>query len=360
MKRPALFSFIVFVCFSLCLFFSTGCSQEEGPEKPARQTPKPDKTADRQPKDKEGPSDADKTPPGEDGPLQFAFIPKGEHIPVFSYAKTGAERQAQKYGNVVIIWEGPSRNDQVKQKEILESFISQNVDGIAISCLNGEYLAPAINKAVEKGIPVVTFDSDAPGSKRAAFYGVNDFEAGVIMGKELQKLLGEDGGKIAVLTTRGADNLTKRLEGALSVIHQHPEIEVVETFNVQDESITAARAIKTATETYPDLKAWLSVGGWPGYSKSILEPVPDGTKVICFDTIPPAPKLIKKGKINMALGQKYFGWGSVPTRILYNIVVKDEYPDEKIVDSGVDIVTPDNVDEYIKKWEKMKKGEIVE
>lgn len=360
MRRPVLFSLLISTTFLFFAFLSTGCTEKEKPPKPPEEIPQAKAPEKEKPAPKK-PAPADEGKKKEKETLRFAFIPKGEHIPVFRYARTGAKRQAQKYGNVEILWEGPESNDRVRQKEIMEKFIEKGVDGIAVSCLNGEFLTPAINKAVEKGIPVVTFDSDAPGSSRAAFYGVNDFEAGVIMGKELSKLLGEEGGKIAVLTTRGADNLTKRLEGALSVIHQHPEIEVVETFNVEDEAITAARAIKTAEDTYPDLKAWLSVGGWPGYSRNILEPVdPAQTKVICFDTIPPAPELIKEGRIQLALGQKYFGWGSVPTRVLYNIVVKDKYPEEPIINSGVDIVTPENVDEYRKKWDQMKKGEIVE
>jgi ribose transport system substrate-binding protein len=300
------------------------------------------------------------------GPVQgkiyrFAFIPKALHIPVFNYAKIGAERQAKSFGNVEIIWNAPMQNDQIKQKEILETFIAQGVDGIAISCLNGDYLTPTINEAVDKGIPVVTWDSDAPKSKRVAFYGVNDYQSGVIMGEEIVKLLGQSGGEIAVITTLGADNLAKRLEGAMSVIRQHQQIKVVETFDVEDEAIKTGRVIETATQTYPNLRAWLSVGGWPGFSRNILDPVdPKKTFVVSFDVIPPAPEIIKEGKIQLAIGQKYFGWGSEPTKILYDIVVNKKYPDKQVVDSGVDVVTPQNVDAYLEKWKKMEKGEIVE
>jgi ribose transport system substrate-binding protein len=292
--------------------------------------------------------------------LRFAFIPKALHIPVFNYAKIGAERQAQEFGNVEILWNAPFTNDQVKQREILETFIAMNVDGIAISCLNGDYLTPTIDRAMEQGIPVVTWDSDAPKSKRICFYGVNDFESGRIMGKEIVNLL--DGkGEMAVITTLGADNLAGRLEGALSEIRKASGIKIVDTFDVEDSADKSARVIATATETYPGLDAWLSVGGWPGFSRNILDPVdPAKTKVVCFDTIPPALDIVREGRIQLALGQKYFGWGSEPCKILYDIVVNDKYPEEEIIDSGVDIVTPDNVEEYADKWDRMVKGEIVE
>jgi len=295
-----------------------------------------------------------------DKKIRFAFIPKALHIPVFNYAKIGAERQADIFGDVEILWNAPFTNDQVKQREILETFIAMGVDGIAISCLNGDYLTPTIDKAIEQGIPVVTWDSDAPRSKRVAFYGVNDFESGVIMGKEIVNLL--DGkGEIAVITTLGADNLAGRLNGALSEIKKAPGIKIVDTFDVEDSADKTARIIATATETYPGLKAWLSVGGWPGFSRNILDPVdPAKTKVVCFDTIPPALEIIREGKIQLALGQKYFGWGAETCKILHDIVVNNIYPEEELVDSGVDIVTPENVEAYAAKWDRMVKGEIIE
>src|SRR5919109_4256107 len=104
------------------------------------------------------------------GELRFAVIPKALDLPVFNYAKIGAEREAAKRGNIEVIWRGPENADQLRQKEILESFITQRVDGIAISSLNGDFLTDTINRAMDSGIPVTTWDSDAPASKRIAFY----------------------------------------------------------------------------------------------------------------------------------------------------------------------------------------------
>src|SRR5262245_34096015 len=93
--------------------------------------------------------------------LRLAVIPKALDIPVFNYAKIGAERKAAALGKVQILWNAPATADQLKQKEILESYITQRVDGIAISALNGDFLADTINRAIDAGIPVTTWDSDA-------------------------------------------------------------------------------------------------------------------------------------------------------------------------------------------------------
>jgi ribose transport system substrate-binding protein len=287
---------------------------------------------------------------------RFAVIPKSLDLPVFNYAKVGAERKAKELGNVDILWRGPETADQLRQKEILESFITQGVDGIAISSLNGDFLTETIDRAIAAGIPVVTWDADAPKSKRIAFYGVDDVAAGRIMGDEAAKLL-NDKGKIAVITSIGAVNLQRRLEGVKESLARHPDVKIVETYDIKEDPVRCAEIIATGSRRYPDLGAWISVGGWPVFTRNALDAVdPAKTKFISFDTIPPAPDLLKEGKVQVLLGQKYFGWGSESVRLLYDIK-NGKPPATPIVDSGVDVVTKANVDEYVAGWKKLEAGQ---
>jgi ribose transport system substrate-binding protein len=284
--------------------------------------------------------------------LRFAIIPKALDIPVFNYAKLGAERAAQEFGDVEVLWNAPASADQLKQKEILESYITQRVDGIAISSLNGEFLAETINRAIDQGIPVTTWDSDAPTSKRIAFYGVDDRASGRIMGEQAIKLL--DGkGRVAIITSLGAANLQNRLEGVKEALAQAPGIEIVETYDIKEDAIRCAEIIATGSRRYPDLGAWISVGGWPVFTRNALAAVdPSKTKVISFDTISPALDLLRENKVQVLLGQKYFGWGSESVKLLRDIN-NGHKPSSPIIDSGVDIVTKDNVDQYEQQWKKM-------
>src|SRR5262245_11511353 len=213
------------------------------------------------------------------GRLRFAVMPKTLDLPVFNYAKIGAEREAAKRGNIEIIWRAPESADQLRQKEILESFITQRVDGIAISCLNGDFLTDTINRATDAGIPVVTWDADAPKSKRVAFYGVDDKAAGRIMAEETVKLLG-DKGTVAIITSVGAVNLQQRLEGAQEVLARHPNIKIVEVYDIKEDAVRSAEIIASGTNRYPDLGAWISVGGWPVFTRNALTSVPATTKFI--------------------------------------------------------------------------------
>jgi ribose transport system substrate-binding protein len=287
------------------------------------------------------------------GELRFAVIPKSLDLPVFNYAKVGAEREAAKRGNIEIIWRGPENADQLRQKEILESFITQRVDGIAISCLNGDFLTDTINRAVDAGIPVVTWDADAPKSKRMAFYGVDDKAAGRIMGEQAARLLGGKG-TVAIITSVGAVNLQRRLEGVREALASQPGIKIVEEYDIKEDPVRCAEIIASGTNRYPDLGAWISVGGWPVFTRNALASVPPQTKVISFDTIPPAPDLLKAGKVQVLIGQKYFGWGSESVRLLADIKA-GKMPNPPILDSGVDVVTAANVDDYVIGWKALEK-----
>ncbi|WP_396627531.1 substrate-binding domain-containing protein, partial [Luteitalea sp.] len=228
-------------------------------------------------------------PPAGPKTLRFAVIPKALDIPVFNYARIGAERKAKELGNIEVIWRAPESADQLRQKEVLESFISQRVDGIAISCTNGDFLAPVIDKAIAAGIPVITWDADAPTSQRMAYYGVDDFKAGQRLAQEAVDALGGKG-KVALMTSLGSYNLQRRLDGVNDVLKQHAGITIVETFDVKEDIVRAGEVIATATNRYPDLAGWISVGGWPIMTRNALEPVDTArTRVFSFDTIPPAP-----------------------------------------------------------------------
>ncbi len=287
---------------------------------------------------------------------RFAVIPKSLDLPVFDYARVGAERKAKELGNVDVLWRGSETADQLRQKEILESFVTQGVDGIAISCLNGDFLTATIDRAIAAGIPVVTWDADAPKSKRMAFYGVDDLAAGEIMGEETARLLGGKG-NVALITSIGAVNLQRRLEGVREALGKQPGIKIVEVYDIKEDPVRCAEIIAAGSRRYPDLGAWISVGGWPVFTRNALDAVdPAKTKFVSFDTIPPAPDLLRAGKVQVLIGQKYFGWGAESVRLLADIKA-GRPPAAPIVDSGVDVVTEANVDEYVAGWKKLEAGQ---
>ncbi len=302
--------------------------------------------------------------------FRFAIIPKQLDNPVFNYAKMGALGAAAKLGNVEIYWNAPETNDEAKQAQIFETYVRQKVDGIAVSCVNAEIMRRVIDKAVEQGIPVVTWDSDSPNSKRQAFFGMDDYEAGKIIGEELAKLINGKG-KVAILSgVQGAQNLTTRIRGVEDALKEYPDIRIVTTVYCNDDATRAESLINSVMQQHPDLAGWAMVGGWALFTKTGLNGIKPGvTKVVSVDPLEGNPwTWIEKGYVQVCIGQKVFDWGAKSVEILYSLAQGRGVPqaDEKgFVNSGLDIVVLDkskfpdpsryiSLEDYKKMFERRK------
>ncbi len=105
------------------------------------------------------------------------------------FIKKGVEKAATDFkADVTMV--GPVGADAEKQVAEIESLIQKGVDGLAISSVSTDALAPVINRALAQGIPVVTYNTDNPTSKRLAFAGQDLVESGRIAGKLLAETLG--------------------------------------------------------------------------------------------------------------------------------------------------------------------------
>src|SRR5947209_6992338 len=106
--------------------------------------------------------------------IVIGMVAKSQSNTVFQAAYAGAKDAAkelgEKYGaDVTIDWRTPTDENAQKQAEAVEALAGASVAGIVVSCSEGRTLTPAINLAVQKGIPVICFDSDAARSKRFAY-----------------------------------------------------------------------------------------------------------------------------------------------------------------------------------------------
>ena len=130
------------------------------------------------------------------------LVAKSQNNPVFQAARVGAEQAARDLGakysiNIKVDWRTPNEEDAQKQAEAIEQLVLAGADGIAVSCSDANKLTDAINSAVKNGVPVATFDSDAPASKRFVTFGIDDIKCGEQVMEELAKIM--DGkGTIAI------------------------------------------------------------------------------------------------------------------------------------------------------------------
>jgi len=291
--------------------------------------------------------------------LTFAVVPKLLDNPVFNVAKLGAEVAAKELGQgkIEIYWTAPVTSDAAQQAQIIESLIEKKVDGIAVSVNDADALTGAINKAMDAGIPVVTFDSDAPKSKRIAFYGTNNPGSGKIMGEYLVKYMGTKGNIALLMGTPGAPNLEERKNGLEEFLKAYPDIRIVDVQPCYDDINKGVSAMQASMQAHRDLNGWVLIGGWALFTPPpgpLASRKPGELIIIAFDTLPEELDYVRQGYVQALIGQKYFGWGYESVRMLKSIKEGDKKY-QGVIDSGVDVVTKENVEEYSKNWEKWTK-----
>jgi ribose transport system substrate-binding protein len=265
--------------------------------------------------------------------IKIALIAKSSTNPVFLSARTGAEAAAKelsaKYGiDIEIDWRTPPTEDGQVQAQRIAEAVNEGDDAIIISCSDAGKVTGAINDAAARGAPVMTFDSDAPQSKRFAFYGVDDVASGEQVMSELAKQLGGKG-KVAILAgNQNATNLRKRAEGVVKEAANHPDIQIVGTFYHIETPQDAAAEVVRVMNAYPDINGWAMIGGWPLFTKSMLTDLdPNKVKVVAVDALPAELPYVAKGIAPVLLAQPTYKWGYVSVeKVIDKIYLKKDVP----------------------------------
>jgi len=254
--------------------------------------------------------------PGKDK-ITIAVIAKSSTNPVFLAARTGAEAAAKELSaknniNVSIAWLTPPQEDGQVQAQRIQQAVNDGVDAILISCSDAGKVTGAINDAVARGVAVMTFDSDAPQSKRFAYYGVDDVKTGQQTMAELATLMNGKG-KVAILAgNQNAPNLQNRVKGAKEEAAKHPGMTVVGTFNHIETPQDAAAEVVRVNNAYPDIQGWAFIGGWPLFTTTLLTDLnPAKQKVVSVDALPAELAYVDKGIVPVLLAQSVYNWGYV-------------------------------------------------
>jgi ribose transport system substrate-binding protein len=266
--------------------------------------------------------------------VRIGMVAKSEENDVFQAAKQGALDAAKELGpqygvTVEIDWRTPPKEDSQAQAQAISSLANEKVDGMTVSCTDANFLKGAINDAVDKGVPVVCFDSDSPDSKRFCVYGTDDFQQGQLIMVELAKLM-NDTGNIAILAGNpGGTNLQKRVAGVTTELAKHPNMHLVDkgVINHAEDPAAAAEAIKQAMAAHPDqIQGWAMVGGWPLFTSNALDWAPGSVKVVAGDALPKELEYLKDGHVQVLVAQDCYGWGYKTVKILLDKIVKNQDP----------------------------------
>jgi len=205
-------------------------------------------------------SPAGSSSPGSGKKLTVALMPKSKGNAYFISCKQGADTAARELG-VDLIFDGPTDPDPAKQNEIIENWITLGVDVIAAACENKEGISTALRKARQKGIKVLTYDSDAAPDARAFFVNQATPEGiGDTLMDEAARLCGSEGEFAIITASLTAANMNdwqKRIEARR--VSKYPGMKMVALRpcdDLKDKAQSEATALLSAN---PNLELLMAI-----------------------------------------------------------------------------------------------------
>jgi ribose transport system substrate-binding protein len=187
-----------------------------------------------------------------------------------------------------------------------------------VSAADPELMKPEIDAAISAGIPVVTMDSDSPGSKRLLFVGTNNYAAGQMGGRVLAKQLNGKG-SVIVFSIPAQANLEERLQGYRDALKAYPLISIVQVVDIRgDAALAFDKTVEIVEAGNIKVDAFVCLEATAG--KEVAEVLDrkklQGKTVIAMDTDDGTLNWIERGMIAATIGQKPFTMAYYGVRLL--------------------------------------------
>lgn len=287
----------------------------------------------------------------------IGLVAKSQNNPVFQAARVGANDAArdlgQKHGiQIKIDWRTPNEEDAQKQAQAIEQLVLSGADGIAVSCSDANKLTEAINSASRNGVPIATFDSDAPASKRFVTFSVDDMKCGEEVMDELAKLMGGRGTVAILAGNQNAPNLQKRVQGARNAAKKYGGIKIRDAYYHKETPQDAAARVEQVMHANPEIEGWAMIGGWPLFTANALKWRPGTVKCVSVDALPPELAYLRSGHVQLLLAQPCYDWGYRSVEHLINKLYFKKDPAKPIDVAPLLSVTKETAADYEKNWEK--------
>jgi len=259
--------------------------------------------------------------------------------PFYESVTEGAELAAREAGGRILI-KAPDEANLEQQIRMIEDMIRQGVDGIAISPVDSLELAPYIDKAIEAGIPVICFESDAPTSGRFSFIGGDNERAGAMIAQALQTIMGNEGMVLVGNGMPGMRSHEQRLNGLIDYIRESTNIQVLEVARHDGSEEMALGEIERMIDEHPHFDAFVSLDYVSGTSAILAwKAMGLGRYALTFGMMPAIEEALVNGQISLAISQNEAIWGEEIVNALLALmngrtIPKAIYTGDRIIDAN--------------------------
>ncbi|WP_027133560.1 ABC transporter substrate-binding protein [Geminicoccus roseus] len=266
----------------------------------------------------------------------------------FTQMNEGAQKKAEELGAELVIFN--ANNDPAAQNNAIETYIAQDVDALVVVAIDVNGIMPAVQAAADADIPVVAVDAILPEGPQVAQVGVDNEEAGKMIGEHFLQVVENDMGGSAKLGIVGALNSyiqnvrQKGFEDVVSTADGITMAGVVDGRNIQDNAMSAAENLITAN---PDLNAIYATGE-PALVGAVAAVESQGRqadiKIVGWDLTASVIKGIDDGYVVGVVQQDPAGMGAAAVEAALKAAKGESV--EKQIDVPVTIVTQENVEPY--------------
>ncbi|MEO6601844.1 MAG: sugar-binding protein [Polyangiaceae bacterium] len=279
--------------------------------------------------------------PGKPAKLHFAFVTNNSSD-FWNIANKGVDKAKADFGIDADVFR-PLKGEVSDQQRFLEDILVQNFDGVAISPIDAEAMTPLLDK-VSARMPVVCADSDAPHSKRIAYEGSDNVEAGRVAGRAAIAALdaaGTKSGKVALFVGRmDMQNSIDRKQGIDETLGKVSGLEILPIFLDGADRTKAKKNVEDALARYPDLVLMMGIWSYNGPALAGATRASSRAKkpaIVTFDEEEETLKAVEDGLIYATIAQKPFEFGYQAMKALKD--AKDGKPVPKSIDTGLTTVT---------------------
>jgi len=284
----------------------------------------------------------------------IAVIPKGTTHEFWKSIHAGADKAASEFSaqgtNVEIIWKGPLREDEREgQIQVVEGFISQGISGIVLAPLDDRALIRPVEEAKRAGIPTVIIDSGLQSDQIVSFVATDNFKGGTLAADRMGELLGGKGKVLMLRYQEGSASTEQREAGFMQEMKtKFPGIEVLSSNQYAGPTRDTAKA---ASENLLN-RFGNDVQGifTPNESSTTgmllaLQDMKLAGKVVFvgFDSSPSFIAAMRSKQMNGTVLQSPFNMGYLGVKTMVDQLLGKSV--EKRIDTGVVLVTPDNLDD---------------
>lgn len=279
----------------------------------------------------------------------LAFVVNGASD-FWKSAEAGVKKAQGELPNYTLVLKYPEQSAAAIQQRLMDDLVAAGVAGIMVSAVDPKHQTEGLDKIASQTL-LFTTDSDAPQSKRIAYIGSSNVDAGKQAGGMMLKALPNGGKCIGFVGLLEADNARERIQGIKDAI-AGSKVELVDVRGDDIDQTRAKRNVEDALAKTPDIDCMVGIYSYntPKIYEALKEAGKLGSiKIIGFDGDPITLGGVKEGTIVGTVVQQPYEWGYQGMKLMAKYLEGDKsgVPANGLIIIPTKVIDQSNVDAYM-------------